>query len=280
MRKYLLLLLLACSLGGNAQYNLFVRQNFEHKAGVAYDADAQAFITAAGLTNPIHKSAINQLVLDLKSYGLWTKMKAIYPIIGGTAFTHKFNLKDPRDLAAAFVLSNVDLLVNSSTGLKRNGSSNIAVTNLIPNSVLSLNSTHISFYSRDNTPGNSVEMGVPGSNALFIAPNFNGTSYRAVNNAQVSSVSSVNMAAYFIASRISSTTIKLYRNSSIINTDTVTSVSLSTIQIALIGYNGNGNYPSVRECAFATIGDGLDDTEAANLYTAVQAYQTTLGRQI
>jgi hypothetical protein len=45
--------------------------------------------------------------------------------------------------------------------------------------------------------------------------------------------------------------------------------------------NGVGvQYYTDRECAFASIGDGLTDTEAANFYTAVQAYQTTLSRQV
>jgi hypothetical protein len=37
---------------------------------------------------------------------------------------------------------------------------------------------------------------------------------------------------------------------------------------------------SNRQYSFASIGDGLTDTEAANFYTAVQAFQTTLGRQV
>jgi len=35
-----------------------------------------------------------------------------------------------------------------------------------------------------------------------------------------------------------------------------------------------------RQLAFASIGDGLDDTQASNFYTAVQAFQTTLSRQV
>jgi hypothetical protein len=41
----------------------------------------------------------------------------------------------------------------------------------------------------------------------------------------------------------------------------------------------NANYFN-NEIAFSSIGDGLTDTEAANFYTAVQAYQTTLSRQV
>jgi hypothetical protein len=37
---------------------------------------------------------------------------------------------------------------------------------------------------------------------------------------------------------------------------------------------------STRQCAFSSIGDGLTDTQASNFYTAVQAFQTTLSRNV
>ena len=54
---------------------------------VSYDSDAQAFFTASGITDLTQKNAVNQLVLDLKSNSLWTKIKALYPIVGGNANT-------------------------------------------------------------------------------------------------------------------------------------------------------------------------------------------------
>jgi hypothetical protein len=44
--------------------------------------------------------------------------------------------------------------------------------------------------------------------------------------------------------------------------------------------NGSGAYYNNAELAFASLGDGLTDTEAANFYTAVQAFQTALSRNI
>jgi hypothetical protein len=38
-----------------------------------FDADAQAFITAAAITDPTQQAAINTLVVDLKGYSIWTK---------------------------------------------------------------------------------------------------------------------------------------------------------------------------------------------------------------
>jgi len=37
------------------------------------DTDAQAFITAASITDSTQQSAINTLVTQLKTYGIWTK---------------------------------------------------------------------------------------------------------------------------------------------------------------------------------------------------------------
>jgi hypothetical protein len=72
---------------------------------VDIDPDAQAFLTATGITDPTITSAIDTLVLDLKAASLWTKMKALYPFVGGTSTTHKYNLVDPADTDAAFRLT-------------------------------------------------------------------------------------------------------------------------------------------------------------------------------
>jgi hypothetical protein len=83
------------------QVRVGVRNGVVTQVVNAVDADATAFIAAAGITNLTQAAAISTLVDDLKTYGLWTKMKALYPFVGGSAASHKFNLKDPRDLDAA-----------------------------------------------------------------------------------------------------------------------------------------------------------------------------------
>jgi hypothetical protein len=50
-------------------------------ATASFDPDYQAFITATGITQPTQSAALETLVSDLKSYGLWPKMKAIYPMV-------------------------------------------------------------------------------------------------------------------------------------------------------------------------------------------------------
>ena len=136
--------------------------------GNAVDADAQAFITAAAITDPTQQSAINSLVINLKGYGVWTKMKALYPFVGGTATQHKFNLKNPLDTDAAFRLVFNGGWTHSTDGALPNGINGYANTYLNPViESLTYNNNHLSFYSRTSAAGgatNFYEMG-SGTNA-------------------------------------------------------------------------------------------------------------------
>ena len=112
-----------------------------------FDPDAQAFITAAAIADPTQQAAINTLVVDLKGYSIWTKMQALYPMVGGTASTHKFNLKNPLDTDAAFRLVFSGGWTHSANGALPNGTNAYADTFITPSTSLSLNSTHISYWA-------------------------------------------------------------------------------------------------------------------------------------
>ena len=259
-------------------------------AGGGTDADAQAFITAAGITDATQQSAINTLVVDLKGYGIWTKMKAIYPFVGGTSSTHKWNLKDPRDLDAAFRLVFSGGWTHSLTGALPNGTNAYANT-YFNSSLLTSSSTHLSFYSRTNSAATSTmfEMGVAnfGLNKRFTLSIRSSDLYgmQSGGSASAVSTSNTNSLGFYTGTRTSTTAIKIYKNgiSQASNniSDTIT-LDTNSVWIGAIQNVGNLStaFYSNRQCAFSSIGDGLTDTEAANLYTAVQAYQTTLNRQV
>jgi hypothetical protein len=243
--------------------------------------DAQAFITAAGITDPTQKSAIITLVADLKTYGVWTKMKAIYPIVGGTASQHKFNLKDPRDLDVAFRLNFATGWTHSATGMTPLNT--FANTFLIPTTQLSLNSTHISGYVRNNLSVNapilSAEDATTYNNGLYIWPRWSG-GYSVRTNDNTSQVgASTDSRGFHITSRTASNSKKYYKNNATIFSLTTASTGLNVSSIYIGSSRNNVNY-SLFETAFASIGDGLTDIEASNFYIAVQAFQTTLGRQV
>ena len=249
-----------------------------------FDPDAQAFITAASITDPTQQSAINQLVLDLKGYSIWTKFKAIYPIVGGVASSHAVNLKTP----GTYNLTYASGMTHSSTGMVANGSTGYANSNLNPSSALTLNSTHLSFYSRTSTitnaqreiaiyqSGDNPTMALGTNTGVEISDHYN------FNNNRVSG-SIASATGFYIGTRTTSTSHKLYKNNTTLGTNTTTNSNLlPNGNVFICGANSTnlGFSSSTKQCAFASIGDGLTDTEAANFYTAVQAYQTTLGRSI
>ncbi len=262
-------------------------QSFVSAGGT--DADAQAFIMAAGITDATQQSAIITLVTDLKGYGIWSKMKAIYPFVGGTSSTHKWNLKDPRDLDAAFRLVFNGGGTHSSNGWLPNGTNGYANSYFNPNTNLIINSGHIAVYSRTQIATTSIDQPArasDGSNDIQISPNINafGLSFRAtIGGIQFATTSNTDCRGLFISSRTSSTSLKGYKNSNVLATNTTGGThTYPNYNIFLGSANNAGssvNY-SILQLAFASIGDGLTDTEAANLYTAVQAYQTSLNRQV
>lgn len=286
-------------------------------SGASFDADALAFITAASITDNTQKTAVNTLVTDLKAYNIWTKMKAIYPFVGGTATSHKFNLKDPRDLDAAYRLVFNGGWTHSSTGALPNGTTAYANTYLNPyvvfgggNSLLPTDSTHqlvhISKYSRTNSTITDNFDGVYTGgypNSCWLGMGWNSgwspTGYGIVNTR--SAVGSyVTLGArtdgFFVVNRDGYTSLKSFRNSTLVSTNSVDAreynqinqqLNLNPQNVFLIGALNNAYDFTFRplsynnhETAFQSIGTSLTDAEALAFYNAVQAYQTTLGRAV
>jgi hypothetical protein len=256
--------------------------------GVPFDPDAQAFITAASITDPTQQSAVNQLVLDLKTANIWTKMKAVYPFVGGTATAHKWNLKDPRDLDAAYRLSFSGGFTHDSNGTQSNGTNGWANTFIAANTLTNSN-LHLSWYSRTASTTNPFSNEVS-PNAAYNSSNWisfrinnkvSGNAYFSAGNDGVGATVSNTLNGFFIGSETASNSRKLYRNGSAIATNTTNDTNaLPSDNIAFWGPSTfSGNY-SDNNCAFASIGEGLNDTEAASLSTAVQNYQTTLSRNV
>ena len=263
-------------------------QSFSYFDQYSYvDLNALTFISASGITNLTQKTAINQLTIDLKSYGIWNKCKAIYPIVGGTAATHKWNLKNPQDTNAAFRLTFFGSMTHSSNGMVGNGTNAYADTSFNPSSSASLNSHHISFYSRTNVNTTQVEFGVQdvSINLCLLEIRTSGISYYAINSgATYITHSDSDSRAFYMSNRTASNVVNGWRNGSKLATGTAASTSLPNGNHWICAWNNISNpsfrYYSTKECAFASIGDGLTDTEALNLYNAVQRYQTILGRQV
>lgn len=252
--------------------------------GLSYDNDAVNFITSAGITDPNEIIAIQQLVNDLKNQSIWNKLIAIYPFVGGLATTHKFNLKDPRDLDIAYRLQFFGGWVHSSTGAASNGINGYANTFYTQQIT---NNLSFGVYLRLDKPASTgVAIGhFNNTMGSHIFPRFTNGEYKLRN--QDSSASGLDILnfnlsyGFFQSSRNSSTSFKAYYNNLIYNFNQI-SANLAPLSYFLMSRNVNNTANNFldNELAFAYMGQGLTDDDAVNLYNIVQSLQITLNRQV
>lgn len=260
-------------------------------SGSPFTPQAQAFITATGITDPTQQAAINQLTITLIADGLWDLMQAIYPNVGGTQDTCKYNLKDPRDLDAAFRKTYAGGLTFADTGVTGNGSTGYANTHYSPATHGTNNSIHISFYSRTNSAASNVTIGCgawfAAGDAVVLSPT--GTAGPTNAYTEVTGIGAVNVAvsdsfALFTATRTASTTFKLFQRGAELGNNATAGVSIAgTTDAIYVHARNNGGVAanfSPNESAFETIGLGLSDANVVALYTAIQTFNTTLNREV
>ena len=248
------------------------------------DADAVAFLAAAGITDPTITSAICTLVSSMKANGTWTKLQAIYPMVGGTATTHKFNLKNPADTNAAFRLSFVGGITHSSNGVLFGGVNGYANTFFVNSTHGTQNSHHISFYSRTNVNLNQVDIGNQSGviqNIMQIRVS-NITFYVINQTSPYATVANLDSRGFYVSNRTAVNVVNGWKNGlKVANAITSTNgIPSNTTLIGAYNLNAAPSLYSSKQCAFATIGLGLTDAEALSLYNSIQSFQTTLSRNV
>lgn len=268
---------------------------------MASDSDAAAFITATGISDSQIDASIDSFVTTLKIKSLWSKMLGIYPFVGGTSSTHKYNLKDPRDLDAAYRLTFGGSWTHNSYGVTGDGSTTYADTHCDLSVATTINSLAIGVYSRTTStssqkswgayflgydagtatthPGVQTHLYVNIGSVVFLSDmgDLGGTYSRLY-------VGNTNTSGLLMASRSSSSYHALYRN------------GIKLTSNNPLGYGGlkSGSYLSfgacykmngpaweandVRDYAFAFMSTGLSDVESLDLWNAVETLQINLGR--
>jgi hypothetical protein len=252
------------------------------------DPDALAFLTATGITDSTITTAIDALVKDLKSNSLWSKFRYIYPFVGGSATTNKYNLKDPRDLDVAFRLQFFGGITHT-VGFNPNGTNGYANTFCVPSGNVTLNSEHLYITSNTNntpTSSNPADTGtlnsVSQTSLLGISTATNSEQFGSRMNNNFVGVQNLNRIGSYCATKNGNTNLRIFKNSTLVANGT-SGGSLPTFYnlIGTLGRSQSGTntfHFTNQNYTFATYGDGLTDTDVSNLTSIEQAFNTTLGR--
>lgn len=259
-----------------------------------YDPDALAYFTAnTAITSTADKNAINTFYLGLKSDGIYTKIKAMYLPLWSSASSNKWNLVNPVDSNAAYRLTFATGWTHTSTGMTPNGAT-YANTSLIPSAILTIYNGHFGFYSRTTAfksgasyfggcyQGNQQGFGMYQSSSNTSITAVQHSTSIASDFAQKTALA--NKKGFLLNSRTSatSTSLKLIINGVTQANATTTSggfINTNTFYLGAVNdaISGNPTFYDNSECAFASIGDGLTDTESSNFYNAVQTLMTYFG---
>lgn len=242
------------------------------------------FITAASITDPTQQAAIYQLSYDLINTGLMDRMIAVYPFVGGNATSHSFNLKDPRDADVAYRLAFSGGWTHSSTGILPNGTNTYANTYINTSTAIPQERHHFSYYSRTGGLAGSTSTEI-GSNdgSRFVQFMLGYRFYTGNSTTFVSWTTTTNATGHWVANKLAYDDRRVYRNGTreaILTTSVTTQLANFPLFIGARSTSGTPNQYTSKECAFCTIGFDLTDTQVATLYTIVQNFQTTLGRQV
>lgn len=266
-------------------------------ASSAYDADALAFFTAVegggDTLTTTEKSAVNTLVVDLKAASIWSAMTALYPFVGGTSTSCAWNLADT---------TQYNITWNNSAGIdfSSNGVEGTGAANAYGDTGFGIDTSgwttnhHLSAYSRtaarygdglgwDMGAGNTVNgqpiyglsIGRDNGSRLYDFGNFS------AGRLSLSAGTNDND-GFFMGRTSAADEHKMFKNGSSIGTSTVNPAKTANSRtIWLLSFNGGENSDeSDRSYGLFSIGDSIDDSGASDYYTAVQAFQTTLSRQV
>jgi hypothetical protein len=261
-----------------------------YEAPIVYDTDAQAFLTATGITDPTISNAINTLVVSLKADTVWTKILALYPFVGGTATTNKYNLKNPADTNAAYRLSFAGTWTHAANGSTPNGASGTYADTFLSPSVSPLTATNgfIYYYCPQSyAAGESIDVGsgdFSSSGESTIATRWSDdlTYYIWYNSAATNgffTVATTNTTGHWMLNK-TGTGVQGWKNG--VKQGTSATNGLNTNNLSL--YLGARRTPSgndrnsPRRHVTTSIGEGLTDAQGLALYNAINTFNTTLGR--
>jgi hypothetical protein len=266
--------------------------------GNNFDPEAQAFfdrVTAAGGTlSATEQLAVNTLVKQMKLDGIWTAMKAIYPMVGASAAACAQNLK-----SASFTGTFSSGWTFSSNGILVNSTSAYFNTNFNPNTQLTYGNSHISLYKNLGTISSTQKISgvydiAPNTFDFTLAPDRNNSTFYSqggmgsyVPDTSVGNTSTIQGNGFYVVSRNAANNQFLTKN----NTNTSTNTTTDTIakypndNFWIGGTHQVGTTNLILNClnyrfAFSSIGEYLTIDESDDFYTAVQSFNTTLSRQV
>jgi len=248
------------------------------------DPDLMAFLVrvynAGGTLSRTELTSLSYLVTYLKNNGLWTKLSAVYPMVGGTAASCAQNL-----ISSSFTGTFSSGWTFDYTGAKPNGTSAYMDTgfNFLTHGIDDNSGAFGVYLNTSRASSSSAGHGAifgAGNPASYILP-YAGSMFAGINSSfGGQSIASSDSLGFFQTSRISATAQILFKNS--------TGSTLGGNAYARNNYNlyvgavniaGPTYYDSAKVASAYVTKYALSSTDLSNMYTGFQTFNTIAARQ-
>ena len=256
-----------------------------------------AVTTAGGTVNSTMSAATITMFNSIWSNGLNTGMVAMYPFIGGTAGSHKFNGMNPVDTDAAYRLTFVGGWTQSTSGATPNGTNGYAQTYLNPFNIsgFTLSGGSMGVYCGTNGPsgaaigGAGAGRGIGDGDSWILYPGLNNPTLQMAGafweNARYAySVSAItNTLGLMSIGRTGTTNVEFYRRGSLVSSRADAANAKTNIGMTLAAratYEDNPYEYSTYRQQFSYFHTGLTESQMTTLNGIIQTYQTSLGRNV
>jgi hypothetical protein len=239
------------------------------------------FLTATGITDPIIVAALTVFVNELKINNLWNKITALWPFVGGTAATHKYNLKDARDLDEAHRLEFIGTWVHDSDGAASDGiAGSYGDTNYNAEQQNPVRYKHLSGYIQTDLAGGLI--GAVQNPADQIVQ-LGGSLFSSLSGGVLSSAVAADKGLYLVT-RDDNTDSRTYINGVLAYTAVGGILGLGNKDLnyyfAARNNDGVADFLMDNPYSLLTIGKAFDATEQAAFDTIVTTFQTALSRNV
>ena len=242
-----------------------------------------------GLISDATLSAVEKFVQDCKNALIWDKLIEVAPFAGANLNAALVKLIFPGGGSSA--LTNVNFVAGDYTetgtngGLLGDGATKYLNTGFNTQAMLPDNS-HLSFYLREDVSasGNRVLIGAINVSDQYWLGALTNTQCNTRLGQVAAASSAQNMSkGFYIGSRASINSLKLYKNGALAGTDNSTITHAKpNLNLFAFGFN-TGGVPGAYlpgRGSFYSIGQALTDGEALALHDAVRTLQRNLGREI
>ena len=261
------------------------------------DPDAAAYladvVASGGTTDATIEAAVDTLFTSLKSNGLYSKIYAMYPYVGGTASSHAIEAK----LNKTFDITWNGGMTHGISGSTGDGINGYGNTNVLLGDLTSLSANTLGFYQINNqqVSANRIDLGSiggsSGNHCIHISSNLSGSANFRNQDRQVSISTSTPLdnSGGWINTRLGTGT----TDANVYFRGNTTPIMTSTKGLGILNVNDeylvfnaslggssplSGYYSDNTHSFTFIMDDGLSASEVSTLDGIINTFQTSLGR--